>query len=324
VTRGTSDPGPASPGNGPAATRDAQQLADALRFDVAVRTRLAVADEGDDGARLAGLGDLEALSPVAKPGIGAPAIRTARKVLQVFMRPWLAAQTIFNREVTRRYQSVAMPVRDLERRTPQIERSVQQLEARILALEERAAEDPPSRGIPAASRPPSRPIASLDTSTIEWLFVQMRLPPPPARVLLLGSAAAALEPLLERLGFDVAVRGGAHAGSSGAGGADVERADLIVWLKASEPDVAAAATDCSSVADLLEVGGRVLMSDHAGGSGAGPAARVFPLALVDVVVRRGDTMWVARPAVGDGRHPSDAAAGDELFIEARLPDAAAG
>lgn len=174
---------------------DAQQMADALRSSLAVRHRLAAESEGDDGARLRDLGDLEGLPAVAKPGIAAPAVRFARKVLQMFMRPWLAAQTIFNREVARRFQSIRTVVHDLERRTPHLESGLHHLEDRILALER---ELNPERGARGEMR------REVGTNGIERMFVHSRLPAPPARVLLLGSSASAIAPELRSFGFEVA------------------------------------------------------------------------------------------------------------------------
>src|SRR5262245_32222697 len=105
-------------------------MADALRASLAVRRRLEAESEGDAGARLRDLGDLEGLPAVAKPGAAGPAVKFARRVLRAFMRPWLAAQTIFNREASRRVQSMQTVVHDLERRTPLLESAVRHLEDR--------------------------------------------------------------------------------------------------------------------------------------------------------------------------------------------------
>jgi hypothetical protein len=225
----------------------AQQLADALRAGVAARRRLTEEDEGEDAARLRELGDLEGLPPVAKPGVAAPVIKAVRRVLRGFLRPWLAAQTIVNRETARRFQGMLTGVRDLERRVPGIEQSVQHLEARILQIErERTTDAPPGRGVAEEDA----------VASVERMFVQSRLPRPPARVRMLGSSAG-LERELTAFGFDVVTGAAAHREASGRG------FDVAVCLTAS---LAASQTEdayrtlIEEAIGSLAPGGRLMLS----------------------------------------------------------------
>jgi hypothetical protein len=167
----------------------AAEMADALRSGVAVRRRLDERAPGADAARLGVFGDLEGLGPVAKPGAAAPAVRFVRRVLQTFIRPWLAKQTIFNHEIARHADESATIVRDLRRRVPLIEDGMHILEARIRTMELRAAGD---AGVVSSA---------LDPAPLQRMFVHSRLPPPPASVLLIGNVAPEIEVELRSLGY---------------------------------------------------------------------------------------------------------------------------
>ena len=167
----------------------AAEMADALRSGVAVRRRLEERAPAADAARLGVFGDLEGLGPVAKPGAAAPAVRFVRRVLQTFIRPWLAKQTIFNREIARHADESATIVRDLRRRVPLIEDGMHILDARIRTMELRAAGE--------AGVVPS----PLDPVPLQRMFVHSRLPPPPASVLLIGNVAPDIEVELRSLGY---------------------------------------------------------------------------------------------------------------------------
>ena len=116
---------------------DAQQLADALRTRYS--TRHEQPDPDELSADLQRLGDIEAIPPVAKPGITAAPMKMARGALRALLRPWLAVQTQTNHEVARRLQRLSSDVSSLLRRTPEIEESLQQLAARLRELEQQAA-----------------------------------------------------------------------------------------------------------------------------------------------------------------------------------------
>jgi len=175
---------------------DARELADALRSGLAVRRgQLDAHAHGADEARLRTLGDLEGLPPVAKPGPGASVIKLSRRVLQIFLRPWLAAQTIFNHEIARRLQTVMTSVRDLERRTPHLEAGLEQLTQRIQQLEGTVE-----------TTDWSHHDASDDAAiagSLGKMFVHSRMPRPPSRVLTLGDGVTGVAMELATFGFDV-------------------------------------------------------------------------------------------------------------------------
>ena len=189
---------------------DAAQMVEALRSGAALRRGLEKSGPHADGARLAALGDLEGLPPLAKPGAAAPAIRFARRVLQVFLRPWLAAQTIFNRELAHRFDDSVTVVRDLRRRVPLIEESLQALDDRL-------------RQVEGQRRLPSETPLVADGTYLQRLFVHSRLPPPPARVRLVGEVDEGLRGELATLGYTVVSSVG-----------DAEQADAVVALVASD------------------------------------------------------------------------------------------
>jgi len=170
----------------------AADMADALRSGVALRRRHEAATPGADAARLMVLGDLEGLGPVAKPGATAPVVRFGRQLLQLFLRPWLAMQTIFNREIGRRFDESATIVRDLRRRVPLLEDGLQNLDMRLRALE---AVRPGGADVPRGPH--------ADRSYVQRLFIHSRLPPPPVSVLLLGDVGDEIERELMNLGYRV-------------------------------------------------------------------------------------------------------------------------
>jgi hypothetical protein len=178
-------------------------MADALRFRVAASQRPYAATM--DAARFDELANIEALPPIARPGRVAPLVRLTRRVFQVLLRPWLATQTIFNRELARQLDHGRLITTDLDRRMPHLERSLQRLEARIQQLEAVRSAGPPA--VARANR--------LDLATMLAMFVTGRVRHPPARVLLLD-AAPALNSELRDAGYTVCSvgeeRGAAPAG----------------------------------------------------------------------------------------------------------------
>jgi hypothetical protein len=164
-------------------------MADALRSGVAARRQEEQMTPGADAARLTALGNLEGLGPVAKPGTTAPVVKFVRRALEVFLRPWLAMQTIFNTEISRRFDESATIVRDVRRRLPLLEEGLLQLDARLRALEPHAA-------------PAMHAEAPVD-SYAGRLFIHSRLPPPPATVALAPEVERAVEQELVRLGYQV-------------------------------------------------------------------------------------------------------------------------
>jgi hypothetical protein len=170
-------------------SRDAQQLADALRTRHTARREQP--DDDELSADLQRLGDIESIPAVARPGVTAGPMKAARSVLRVLLRPWLAVQTQTNREVARRLQRVSSHVSHLLRRTPEMEESLQHLDARLRAIER--------RGVVSVASPAIEP----GLADVERMFVHMHLGRPPARVLILGAAASLFDEIAA-FGFDAA------------------------------------------------------------------------------------------------------------------------
>jgi hypothetical protein len=250
-------------------------------------------------------------------------VKFARRVLQAFMRPWLAAQTIFNREVARRFQSMHMVVHDLERRTPHLESGVHHLEERILALERQLNPEAAARGDVRRD---------LEANGIEHMFVHSRLPAPPSRVLLIGSSASAIVPELRSFGFDVVtvdaesnpVTGG---GSLPFGAAEFE---VVVCLMASSsaPNQAESAERLAMEASrVLRAGGRLLLTLRCGATAAatGEPAATAPVTLrpleVAEMLARSDTDATLAVIVSSPVSAAPTAPAGTLFIDARRVDA---
>ena len=310
-------------------SQSAELLADALRSRVAIERRLSAEDQGEDEARLRTLGDLEGLPPMAKPGAGAFVIRRIRAVLRAFLRPWLAAQTIFNHESARRFQAMLTTVRDLERRTPNLEESIGHLELRLRALERE-----PHTGARREEDEPRQPTIDPDDE-VERMFVHSRLPRPPARVLAAGSRAAVLAPGLRAFGFDVqlhdcAPREGAQP--SGSGIQDSTRAipsgdrtfDVVIILEdEGRPGGGGAQDMVADAVRIVDSGGRLLLSarldansDAATDPRAGWSARLAPLVVSEMLVisRERQIVTVSPPFDSD-----TSAAPACVMIDARRP-----
>jgi SAM-dependent methyltransferase len=167
-------------------------MADALRSGVSARLRpFEAAVPEEERSALEAAGDLEGVAAAAKPHALGPAVRTVRRMLRVLLRPWSAAQTAFNREISRHAVETATAARTLGRTLEQVQGALHALERRLAALE--AEQD-------RSGRPPGTR-SGIDLSTLEWMFVHSRLPRPPGRVLTLGSTRTAGE--LASHGFDV-------------------------------------------------------------------------------------------------------------------------
>ena len=170
-------------------SRDAQQLADALRTRYTARREQP--DDDELSADLQRLGDIESIPAVAKPGLSARPMKAARAALRVLLRPWLAVQTQTNHEVARRLQRVSSHVSHLLRRAPEMEESLQHLDARLRAVER--------RDVASTASPPVEP----QLADLERMFVHMHLGRPPARVLIIGAAASLFDEIAA-FGFDAA------------------------------------------------------------------------------------------------------------------------
>jgi SAM-dependent methyltransferase len=184
----------------------AQAIADALRAGVAVRRDAAAGVPEGDAARLLDLGDLEGVAPAAQPGAHAPFVRFARRLLQVFLRPWLAAQSIFNREIVLRVDELTVSARDAERRMPRLEQALHDLEDRLRRMEA------VGQDTAAGTRPRREEGPGPGALAIQRMFVHSRLPRPPARILNIGDPGRGVALELANFGFDVWTLDSAPAG----------------------------------------------------------------------------------------------------------------
>jgi hypothetical protein len=286
---------------------DATQLADALRRAAEARAPLAEARRGEDEARLNELGDLEHLTTAAKPGPAAPFMRAARRLLHVLVRPWLSMQTIYNRELARRFEQTTTRTHDLDRRLPEIEQAVHVLESRLAGLEQ--------RGSPAAMMR-EHPDVRLDS--LFTLFAHSRLPAPPARVLVCGNAAP-MAAALDTFGFDVVAVGtpvpsGASVRTvSGVASLADGSCDAAIWHRI---DVAAAGpAGPREIARVLAPGACMFTSVRMTSHDPAPVvAHVSPLAVVSVLLlQQAEGAWSAVPVPASGVETI-------AFVEARRPD----
>jgi hypothetical protein len=301
-------------------------MADALRFRVAASARPYAATM--DAARFQELANVEETPATARPGALAPLVRLSRRMIHALVRPWLATQTLFNRELARRLDHALLVTGDLDRRLPHLERSLQRLEARILQLEATAHEGRSSAA--GGARP-----ASIDLATLTAMFVHGRMPRPPARVLAVR-AGAALATELASFGFLVCSLDDAqeghprvlrcHASLESLPFADASLDAVVGALPlASAPESARVRTQTlEEIWRVLRPGGRFVGALEPGGAagreGLGPA--LAPLHLHETAHARFDgSAWTVRAvdAAADGRSTPAAVAALTL-IDARRPD----
>jgi hypothetical protein len=195
----------------------AREMAEALRAGVSARLRdFDAATPDEDLAHLRALGALEEMTPVARPTAWSFAVRGVRHLLRGLMRPWLAAQTSFNRAIAERSVETVVAAHVTARRVTELERNVETLRDEFLRRAERPA--------PRADGPAPR----LDRDTLLRLVVQSRIRQPPARVLVRGSRTIGGD--LVAFGYDVVSDPGADALASSAAVFDV-----VVWLPGFRP-----------------------------------------------------------------------------------------
>ena len=136
--------------------------------------------------------DLLGTPPIARPGPLSWPVRVARRVLMTFLRPWLAVQT--------RYNQLALDA--LESLNNEITNLAARLESTGTHTGPPAAGPMVSNaGVGAPKADASAPRPLLSKPILEYTFVLTHLPAPPARVLLVGSAACGLQPQLAGLGY---------------------------------------------------------------------------------------------------------------------------
>jgi SAM-dependent methyltransferase len=135
--------------------------------------------------------DLLGTPPIARPGALSWPVRLARRVLKTFLRPWLAVQT--------RYNQLALDALE------SLHNEITNLAGRLVPSETRAGTTAPAiasnAAFGASEADASAPVPLLSKPILEYTFVLTHLPAPPARVLLVGSAACGLQPELAGLGY---------------------------------------------------------------------------------------------------------------------------
>lgn len=236
-------------------------------------------------------------------------------MLQGFLRPWLAAQTIFNRELVRRFQGTATTVRDLERRAPRFEQAVEHLEARIRELEVARAD--------SGTRVGDRPVSLADVLSVERLFVHSRIPRPPARVMVEGPASAGVVADLTAFGFEVTTVPAAAASVDAVVSLSIPGTDLV-------PGGAVTMVKAREAWRAIRPGGELIVTvvcDPGTGSShawwtSGLRAALAPFVIVETLVAAPDGAGslVVTPLPPGGDLPSG---GREtlVLIHARRPDA---
>jgi hypothetical protein len=279
---------------------DAQQLADALRTRYTARREQPDADELS--ADLRRLGDLASVPAVAKPGVTSMPMKAARAVLRVLLRPWLAVQTEANHEVARRLQRVSGHVSHLLRGMPEVEESLQHLDARLRAIEQREVPSPALAPEPSAA-------------DLERMFVHMHLGRPPARLLVLGSTAS-MAGELAAFGFDV-TRGDPAAETFNVNGGSLDAGrtgrlfDAVIALPDEAGEQAGIEDIARAAARALRPGGMLLGAWRGDAWSAATAGwrSVFEPHVV-MVAESADGGWQVReplqlgtttPPAGDGR-----------------------
>ena len=254
----------------------------------------------EPGAALLQYADLLHFPAVARPGPFHLLIRFLRGTVRPLIRPWLAVQTEFNRHTLQTLQGVY--------------RELGLLRARIEELQEQADGRAPTIEAPAVAA--GCPDVAAPECIMERIFVHTRLPPPPARVLVLGAAAG--RGALELASFGYAVVGVGrqlpvlHHPSLAMVGADARQLplasagfDVVVGLFTGQR----AGVSEHAVAELgrvLRPGGRLLLTlpfsqPPAAGTGVNDLLRSFRPVKTLYGIHDGETWSVTRDGANAGR-----------------------
>jgi hypothetical protein len=226
----------------------AREMAEALRGGVSSRLRdFEAATPDEDLARLRALGAVDEVPAVAKPTGWAAVVRALRRVLSGLLRPWLTAQTTFNRAVAEKSVESTLVAFALSRRVAELERSVHLLNERLRSFE-------------GGGTRPDTDAMRLDRDTLLRLIVQSRMPPPPGRVLVCGSGVIARD--LAAFGYEVIESEVRHERST-------EGFDAVVWLSEdAHGDERSRSRWSAELPRLLRTGGRGIVV-HAPGDAPG-------------------------------------------------------
>jgi SAM-dependent methyltransferase len=261
-------------------------------------------------------------------------VKGARKALQVLLRPWLAAQTIFNRETAGLFGGMAASVADLQRRMPHFESGMHSLESRIQRLET-------SRADMASRATPFEAGSAASSDRIVHLFVHSRLPRPPGRVLVSGLTSQALAGEMASFGFEVWVlgleRGAApqarvHACDAVEGALPFPAANfdaVVALMRSQDAPPSPPGMDEEAIRELLRVlrpAGTLLVALSSGGvtSNERVSRALSPhtvrVAEAVVALHEGDS-WNVVPADPDGWRSTTPIAGAISLVAAVRTDA---
>jgi SAM-dependent methyltransferase len=318
----------------------ARDLAEAMRVGQEARhlapasaDPFALAPEADDAAyralaRLTAQANLLGHSAVVRPGRFARPVRFLRQVLKAFLQPWLDFQTLFNRALIDHVEALRAETRALLRRQEtglwcQMEQFYDSTVNRELGPGGQIARGGLwFRPAVAVGLHNGRPeVVAVTERIVERFFVHTRLPPPPARVLVLDCAADAGVLELASVGY--------HVTGVDPNPPPLEHPALTLLRARTTPlplpagsfdavvclAAAADSADREAVAEagrVLRAGGRLLLSLPCGRPSTDPGPRIHdragldalldPLRGVEVLfgVRHGQTWSVAADAPDAG------------------------
>jgi hypothetical protein len=190
--------------------------------------------------------------------------RIIRRAVKRLMNPWLDRQTQFNHSTATYLASVHNHLVGVAERVNALQAELARQTAALHARPDESA----CCGRHSLTRP-TVTLADDPVRVVESLFLDTRLPPPPARVLVLTPDGADALDLAGR-GYHVV------QSADGAGPYSDESFDVVVALAGDRPDGPPANAALSTLGRVLVLGGRVI------GSGSSePAARFSPLRVVE-------------------------------------------
>lgn len=191
--------------------------------------------------------------------------RIVRRAVKRLMNPWLDRQTQFNHSTATYLASVNNYLVGVTERVNALQAEVARLSATAL----HAQPDGHTCCGRHSLRPSTVTLADDPVRIVECLFLDTRLPPPPARVLVLTPDGADALDLAGR-GYHVV------QSANGVGPYSDESFDVVVALAGDRADGPPADSTLASVGRVLALGGRVI------GSGPSePGGRFSPLRVVE-------------------------------------------
>lgn len=266
--------------------------------------------------------------PVARPGRLAPAFRFLRRALRALLRPWLEFQTRYNRlavdqledqrvRVNDNLDNLERALRDLAKRIERCEQRVEDREYYTTYVNRELGPDGMLAGAGLWFRPAvvvrlqddRARLVAVTERVVEPIFVQTRLPPPPARVLHLGCAAGTLSLEMASLGYEVVGvdrrplplrHPSFRMAVADAGHLPLPDASVDAIVRLSAPADAGGPADGAVLAEarrVLRPGGRLLMTLPFGRPAVTPSHTVYDAAGLDALLapfRRVETAFAVR------------------------------